>query len=139
MEAPDVRVTTEPIASTLADGLARPSDGAVVVFLGVVRDATDARPVDALEYEAYDRMATDEMRKIALEAGSRWDVGRILMVHRTGLLTVGEPSVLVGVSAPHRAEAFDACEYCIDVLKERVPIWKKELFSDGESHWVNHP
>lgn len=139
MEDPDVRVTTEPIASTLADGLARSSDGAVVVFLGVVRDATDDRPVDALEYEAYDRMAADEMRKIAIEAGGRWEVGRILMVHRTGMLTVGEPSVLVGVSAPHRAEAFDACEYCIDVLKERVPIWKKELFSDGESHWVNHP
>lgn len=139
MDEPLVQITSDPIDASVADGFARSSDGAVVVFLGVVRDSTENRPVDALEYESYDRMATDEMRKIAAEAAERWSVGKILIVHRVGRLAVGEPSVLVAVSAPHRGEAFDACEYCIDVLKERVPIWKKELFTGGDSHWVNHP
>lgn len=121
------------------EALARTADGAVVTFVGVVREATDGKAVTGLEYEAYEPMATGEMRRIGEEALRRWKIGRVVMAHRVGALLVGDISVVVAVSAPHRGEAFDACEYCIDTLKESVPIWKKELFADGTSHWVNHP
>lgn len=136
------RVRVEITESALPQGwsgITSTSDGAVVVFVGVVRDRTDDRSVDGLHYESYSEMALSEMRSIADEAISRFEVGRIWMVHRIGELTVGEASVFIGVSAPHRGPAFDACEYCIDTLKERVPIWKKEVFSDGQSRWVEHP
>jgi len=110
--------------------------GAIDLFLGVVRDNTQARPVDRLEYEAYDRMALSEMKKIADEACRRWNILKFVVIHRTGLLRIGEMAVLIGVSTPHRADAFDATRYIIDTIKQTVPIWKKEVFMDGEI-WVN--
>lgn len=135
-----VALTTDPIdvASTLAY-LQSEQAGAVDFFLGVVRDNTQDRPVDRLDYEAYDRMALSEMQKIVDEAYRRWPVLRCAVVHRTGTLRVGEIAVLIGVATAHRADAFDACRYIIDTIKQTVPIWKKEIFTDGEV-WVNaHP
>lgn len=110
--------------------------GAIDFFLGVVRDNTQERPVDRLEYEAYGRMAISEMQKIVDEAHRRWPILKCVVVHRTGLLRIGEMAVLIGVSTPHRADAFEACRYIIDTIKQTVPIWKKEIFTDGEV-WVN--
>ena len=113
--------------------------GAIDLFLGVVRDNTQERSVDRLEYEAYDRMAVSEMQKIADGAHQRWPIIRYAIIHRKGTLQIGETAVLIGVTTAHRADAFDACRYIIDTIKKTVPIWKKEIFTDGEV-WVNaHP
>lgn len=133
-----VEVTSDPIDLSAPQGLAVSSDGAVVTFLGVVRDSTDDRAVIGLDYEAFDQLATREMARIAEAAIDKWPLGRVVIVHRTGSLSVGEVSVLISVSAPHRAEAFDACEFLIDTLKKEVPVWKKELFEDGTAAWADH-
>jgi molybdopterin synthase catalytic subunit len=112
-------------------GAADPRDGAVCLFVGVVRNENDGRAVRSLEYEAYEEMARPLMDEIAQETLARWPVTRVEMVHRIGILAVGEPSVAVAVTSPHRAEAFAACRYAIDSLKARVPIWKKEHYTDG--------
>lgn len=115
-------------------------DGAVVTFLGVVRERSDDdRPVDGLEYEAYPVMAVPEMEKIAAEAVARFPGVKLAMAHRTGTLRVGEASVAIAASAPHRGAAFDACEYAIDELKKRVPVWKKEHYTDGDAAWRETP
>lgn len=135
-----VALTTDPIdvASALTY-LQSEQAGAIDFFLGVVRDNTQDRPVDRLDYEAYDRMALSEMQKIVDEAHRRWPVLRCLVIHRTGTLRIGEIAVLIGVATAHRADAFDACRYIIDTIKQTVPIWKKEIFTNGEV-WVNaHP
>lgn len=134
-----VAVTESPIGYPDAREVAASSDGAVVTFAGVVRDSSEGRSVVGLDYEAYSQMAENEMHRIAEEACERWDIGSVSILHRVGSLDVGEVSVLVTVSAPHRGEAFDACEFCIDRLKQTVPIWKRELFADGSSAWVDHP
>ncbi|MDE2060616.1 MAG: molybdenum cofactor biosynthesis protein MoaE, partial [candidate division NC10 bacterium] len=113
----------------------RSSSGAVVTFLGVVREQTRGRQVRYLEYEAYREMAIPKMREIADEIRRKWEVDEIAMVHRVGRLQIGEASVAIAVSAPHRHEALAACAYAIDRLKEIVPIWKKEVWTDGEE-WV---
>ncbi|MBV8600890.1 MAG: molybdenum cofactor biosynthesis protein MoaE [Candidatus Eremiobacteraeota bacterium] len=112
--------------------------GAVVTFLGTTRETSpdDPRPVAALEYEAYDSMAIPEMEKIASEAREQFGPLAIAIVHRTGRVALGEPSVAVVVAAPHRARAFDACRYAIDALKARVAVWKQEVYADGETAWV---
>ncbi|HIK33518.1 MAG TPA: molybdenum cofactor biosynthesis protein MoaE [Oscillatoriales cyanobacterium M59_W2019_021] len=113
-------------------------NGAVVVMSGMVRDNTDGRSVEYLEYQAYAPMALQVFRQIAREIRDRWsDVTRIAIHHRTGRLTVGEISVLVAVGCPHRGEAFEACRYAIDTLKHNAPIWKKEHWADGSSSWVS--
>jgi molybdopterin synthase catalytic subunit len=114
--------------------LERPDCGGAVVFTGAVRDHSDGRPgVQWLEYEAYDEEVTPRLGAIAAEARSRWPaVGRLALLHRTGRLAVGEVSVVVGASAPHRAEAFDAARFCIDTLKATTPIWKREAWEGGE-------
>ena len=109
--------------------------GAICTFTGVVRDSSRGRTVTHLEYEAFAEMATTQMRKIADEIAERWPEARVAMIHRTGRLEIGEPSVVVSVSAPHRAEAIDACRWGIDRLKESVPIWKKEHAADG-TFWI---
>jgi molybdopterin synthase catalytic subunit len=116
----------------------RDNCGGVVIFLGTVRDLTDGRVTAALDYEAYPAMATKKMTEIEEETRSRWPVGDMIMVHRLGHLEVGEVSVAVAVSCPHRAQAFEACRHAIDRLKELVPIWKKENWADGTTEWV-HP
>src|SRR5437879_7470112 len=122
----------------LTEAVCRDDCGAVVTFLGTVRDLTDGRVTVALDYEAYPGMAEKKMAEIEAETRSRWPVGDMMMVHRLGHLDVGEVSVAVALSCPHRAQAFEACRYAIDRLKEMVPIWKKENWSDGSSEWV-HP
>jgi molybdopterin synthase catalytic subunit len=112
------------------------SSGAVVAFLGIARERSDDdRPVDGLSYEAYPAMALAEMRTIGEEAERRFPGVRVAIAHRTGELRIGEASVAVAAAAAHRADAFDACEYAIDELKARVPIWKKEHYIGGASRW----
>jgi len=113
-----------------------PGNGAICVFYGVVRDhALSGRSTSYLEYEAFQEMAVAKMADIAEEIHHRWGIDRIAMTHRVGRLAIGEPSVVIAVGTPHRKQAFDACEYAIDRLKEEVPIWKKEIGPDGEE-WV---
>ena len=115
-----------------------PGDGALCLFVGVVRDTHQGRAVSRLEYEAYEEMALTELQAVESEARRRWPVGDIRIVHRLGRLEIGEASVAVAVVSPHRAEAFDACRYAIDTLKKTVPIWKKEFYADG-SAWIEGP
>jgi molybdopterin synthase catalytic subunit len=134
-----IRLTTEPIDyHALTEQVRRPGCGAVVTFLGTVRDLTGERVTTALDYEAYPGMAETKMAEIEQDTRRRWPVGEIVLVHRLGHLEVGDVSVAVVVSCPHRAEAFEACRHAIDRLKELVPIWKKENWQDGTSEWV-HP
>ncbi len=109
--------------------------GAIDVFIGTVRNHTKGKAVLRLEYEAYQPMALKEMRSICEEAQTRWNAQAIAAHHRLGTIEPGDIAVVVAVSTPHRADAFAACQYIIDTLKERVPIWKKEFFLDGEV-WV---
>ena len=132
-----VRLTREPID---AAALSAPSaaDGAVCVFLGVVRNENGGRPVRYLEYEAYEEMALPLMEQIAAETRQRWAVTDVRIVHRLGRLEIGEASVAVVVTAPHRGPAFVACRHAIDTLKATVPIWKKEFYADG-AVWLEGP
>ena len=111
--------------------------GGYVSFEGWVRDHNDGRSVARLEYEAFELLAVKEGQRIISEAIERFGVTRARCVHRVGLLELGHVAVWVGVSAPHRGEAFAACRYIIDEVKHRVPIWKKEYYVDGDSGWVN--
>ena len=110
--------------------------GGVVTFVGNVRDRARGRSIEYLEYEAYPEMAEREMQKIADEAAERWPGTRVAIAHRTGHLEIGEAAVVIAAAAPHRAEAFEACRFAIDTLKQTVPIWKKEVATDGE-YWVD--
>lgn len=131
------RVTTEPLDVQHVHNLVKtPADGAVVTFDGIVRDNFDGRAVRYLEYEAYAAMAEKKMAEIAEEMRNKFAVGDVAMVHRIGRLEIGESSILIAVAAPHRRPAFEACAYAMDRVKEEVPVWKKEFFTDGESHWV---
>ena len=109
--------------------------GATVTFIGTTRDHNEDRAVTELEYEAYPEMALAEMRKIGDSAAQRWPIARIAIVHRIGVVPIGEASVVIAVSAAHRVAAFEACHFAIDRLKEVVPIWKKERFAGGEV-WI---
>ena len=131
------RVTTDPLsADALADAVTVPEAGGVSVFLGVVRNNNAGRAVVALEYEAHVPMAEAKMKEIGEQVHRRWpDVRQVAMVHRIGRLAIGEASVVIAVSAAHRREAFEACHFAIDRLKETVPIWKREIFEDG-AVWV---
>lgn len=113
----------------------RPDCGGLVLFSGTARDHAEGRPgVERLEYEAYESRVVPRLREVADEARVRWPtLGRIALLHRTGVLEVGESAVVVVVSAPHRAEAFEAARFCIDALKASVPIWKRETWAGGES------
>jgi len=129
-------LTTDPLdARRIEATVAHKGAGAICTFTGIVRDTSRGRSVTHLEYEAYAEMATAEMRKIAAEIAQRWPEARVAMAHRTGRLEIGEASVVVSVSCPHRAEAIDACRWGIDRLKESVPIWKKEHADDG-TYWI---
>jgi molybdopterin synthase catalytic subunit len=113
-----------------------PGMGGIAVFVGAVRDHARGRAIRHLEYEAYPGMAEREMERIADEAAELWPGSRVAIAHRTGRLEIGDAAVVVAAAAPHRAEAFAACRYAIDTLKQRVPIWKKEFATDGE-YWVD--
>jgi molybdopterin synthase catalytic subunit len=129
------RLVREPIdVASLAVGAA--ADGAVCLFVGVVRNENRGRAVVRLEYEAYEEMALPLMEEIAAEARRRFPVTDVRLVHRLGRLEIGEVSVAVAVSSPHRDGAFAACRFAIDTLKAQVPIWKKEIYADG-SEWLD--
>ena len=113
-----------------------PADGALCLFVGVVRNENRGRSVVRLEYQAYEEMALPLMQQIARETRERFPVTAVRLVHRLGSLAIGEASVAVAVASPHRAEAFAACRFAIDTLKAQVPIWKKELYADG-SAWLD--
>lgn len=131
-----IRLQSEPIdvGSLVADARGD-GDGAVALFLGTVRNVSAGKGVLFLEYEAYPGMAEREMERIAAEATETFGIHRVAIAHRVGRVEIGEPSVVIAVSAPHRAAAMDACRFVIDRLKTSVPIWKREHFDDG-AVWV---
>ena len=132
-----VRITGEPLRmEEAADFVADPAAGATCVFAGTVRNRSEAGDVSGLVYEAWDELAERRLREVAGEMRSTWSVRRVALLHRTGALDVGETSVIVACSAPHRAEAFEACRHGIERLKQDVPIWKKEALATGDAHWV---
>ncbi len=131
-----VEITEEPIdVLELMLRVRTDGDGALCIFVGTVRDFSEGRTVTGITYYAYREMAEKKMAEIEAEILARWPVTRVALVHRIGDLNVGDASVAVVVSAPHRAPAFEACRYAIDRIKERVPIWKKEYHPEG-AHWV---
>lgn len=136
----DLNISSEPldVAACIA-AVSTPQSGGIDVFIGTVRDATAGKAVLRLEFEAYETMALREMRKIAVAAFERWPLQGVVMHHRTGVLQTGEIPVVIAVSAAHRAAAFEACRFAIDTLKQTVPIWKKEVFADGEVWVAAHP
>ena len=130
------RVVSAPIdVAAVSAAVLHPGVGATVTFVGATRDHNDGRRVIRLEYEAYPEMAVAEMRKIGEAARRQWPIDRIAIVHRIGIVPLGEASVVIAVSAGHRHAAFEACHFAIDRLKEVVPIWKKEHFEGGEI-WI---
>jgi molybdopterin synthase catalytic subunit len=135
--APMVRLTREAIDLAALQSTTE-VDGALCLFVGVVRADNEGRQVRFLEYEAYEEMASPLLEEIALETRSRWRVTDVRIVHRLGRLEIGEASVAVAVASPHRAEAFEACRYAIDTLKATAPIWKKEFYADG-AVWLEGP
>lgn len=134
-----VTITPNPIDfAALTESVRSPHCGAVCLFLGTVRDLTGAEVTVFLDYEAYQPMAEKKLAAIEAEARTRWPIGEMVIVHRIGRLAVGEISVAVAVSSPHRVDAFAACRFAIDTTKELVPIWKKDVSPDGTGEWV-HP
>lgn len=133
-----VRVTAEPLSSEEALAfVADPGAGGTCVFLGTVRDNSDAGVgVTGLTYEAWEELATDRLSELAERMHQGWPLKKVALLHRTGELPVGQTSVIVAASSAHRAEAFEACRFGIERLKEDVPIWKKETLVTGEAGWV---
>ncbi len=133
---PLFEVTEEPLsADEVASRVTNPYSGATLVFVGTVREWTKGKQTTFLEYEAYPEMAVAQMQVIGREIDTKWPGTRTAIVHRVGKLEVCEPSVIIAVATPHRADAFDACRHAIERLKQIVPIWKKEIWADGEE-WV---
>ena len=131
------KITSEVITGEeVREAVEGPDTGAVVLFFGTVRNNTGGRPVNCLEYEAYPPMAEKKMEEIAHEISDKWGLDRVAMVHRVGKLEIGEVSVVVAVASPHRKDGFEACQYAMDRLKQIVPIWKREVWADGEAEWV---
>ena len=131
------KITADVITGAeVREAVAAPEAGAVVLFFGTVRNNTEGRPVKSLEYEAYPPMAEKKMAEIADEISNKWGITRVAMIHRVGRLDIGEVSVAVAVASPHRKDGFEACQYAMNRLKQIVPIWKREVWADGEAEWV---
>ena len=137
---PFIHITPQPIVVQQVIDLVKTDDsGSINVFIGTVRDNTQNRQVKKLVFEAYEPMAMKEMGKIVVKTNERWPINAMAIYHRVGELTIGDVPVVIAVSTPHRKQGFEACQFAIDTLKETVPIWKKEIFADGEQ-WVSaHP
>lgn len=136
----DIQLLDTPLDAAVCENfVAGPEAGGTVVFVGTVRDRTQTRPVVRLEFEAYAPMAVREMEKIGQAARDKFGVQRVSIHHRVGVLGIGEIAVVIAVASAHRAAAFEACRFCIDTLKQTVPIWKKEIFADGEVWVAAHP
>ena len=132
-----VDVTPEPLSVDAAlEAVADPGAGGTCLFVGTVRDVSDAGEVTGLTYEAWDELAERRLTEIGEELHASWPLRRVAILHRTGSLEVGAASVVIAVSAAHRAEAFEACRQAIEHLKQDAPIWKKEGLRTGEAHWV---
>lgn len=130
-------VTEEPLdLLSLIRETEDPASGALVVFVGTVRNENEGRPVSALAYEAHIPLAERVLRELEEEVLARFPVRKVRIQHRIGPMGIGEPSVIIVVRAPHRAEAFEACRYAIDELKKRVPIWKEETYADGKRRFL---
>lgn len=140
MKKIEVKITAEPLKSTDAEVfVTNAKSGGIVTFVGTVRQFTKGKEVIRLEFEAYESMAIKEMTKIAEQIIKNYPAEKIAIHHRVGVLGISEVAVVIAVACPHRKDAFLACQYAIDTLKETVPIWKKEIFTDGEM-WVSaHP
>ncbi|MFH0847681.1 MAG: molybdenum cofactor biosynthesis protein MoaE [Chloroflexota bacterium] len=133
-----IEITREPIdIEEVVSRVRKSANGAVVTFAGTVRDNSEGKRVLYLEYDAYPEMAEKKLGEIAREIQARWGTKDVAISHRIGRLELGEISVVIAVGSPHRQEAFQACQYAIDHIKEMVPIWKKEFYQDG-SAWIGH-
>ena len=134
-----IQLNHEPIDSNqVLASVQSPHAGAVVLFLGTTREFTASRQTESLDYESYGEMAASKLQELEEQARQQWALTEVTIVHRLGHLEIGEASVAIAVSAPHRKDAFTAGQWLIDTLKEIVPIWKKENWADGTSEWV-HP
>lgn len=136
-----VALTNQPLdlEAVRATVMGDPANGAVVTFEGTTRRETHPEhgALTRLEYEAYGAMALEQMRRLVADAQERWSLGAVALVHRQGVVALGESSVIIAVAAGHRAEAFEACRWLIDTLKQEVPIWKREVWADGTTTWVD--
>ncbi len=139
MQKPIIEIVDVIETNVVYDELSDAASGGICVFVGTVREFTNNETVVSLEFESYKMMALKEMEKIAKEASARWPLNKVVIRHAVGVKKVKEPVVIIGVSAGHRNECFEACRFLIDTLKEKVPIWKKEVFKN-KSVWVSaHP
>ena len=136
--APDVAIVRDPIdPAVVLSAVGDPSDGAVLLFLGTVRDHADGRAVRGMRYETYEAMAAEVLDAIVREAAECLDTRRVAVVHRVGELGIGDVSVAIAVSSPHRESAYAASRYVIEEIKRRLPVWKHEHFIEGEARWVD--
>lgn len=134
-----IQLTDTPIdTANLFAAASSPRAGAVVLFFGTTRQWTGDRQTESLEYECYGEMAEKKLRELETEARKKWSIIECIVVHRLGHVAIGEASVAIAVSSPHRKQAFEAGSWMIDAIKDYVPIWKKENWADGTSEWV-HP
>ncbi len=135
-----IKLDTQPLDIKLAIDFVRDeAAGGIDVFVGTVRNATKGKKVVGLEFEAYEKMAISELEKIVEDSKKRWSINKVAILHAIGKKQIGDDAVVIAVSSAHRNVAFQACRYIIDTLKKTVPIWKKEIFEDGDV-WVNaHP
>ncbi len=131
-----VEITPNPIfPEQVINKVKKSTYGAVVTFLGTVRDSSEGKKVLYLEYEAYEEMAQKKLEQVVTEIKQKWQLQDVAICHRIGKVNAGETAVVIVVAAPHRKEAFEACEYAVDRLKQIAPFWKKEVYQEGES-WV---
>lgn len=133
-----IEISGEPLsAGDAARFVADSAAGGIDIFLGTTRgESGGGKRLIALDYEAYAEMALGQMRELARRARERWPIVKLALLHRVGRVEVGEPSVIIAVATPHRAEAFEACRWLIDTLKSEVTVWKKEVWGDGSTSWV---
>ena len=132
-----IKLSTEPIrVDQVISSVESAESGAINIFVGTVRNQTKEKKVLRLEFEAYEKMALNEMTKICDAAVNQWPIIKISIVHAIGVLEIGDIPVVIAVSTPHRKASFEACEFVINELKKTVPIWKREFFKDGEV-WVS--
>ncbi len=140
MDNIDILLSDAPLNTSHCEAFVQtPETGGTVVFIGTVRNQTQAKSVVRLEFEAYTPMARAEMAKIAAQALQQFPILKVAIHHRIGVLEIGEIPVIIAVGSAHRDAAFSACAFCIDTLKQSVPIWKKEIFEDGETWVAAHP
>lgn len=131
-----IKISDKPIdIQACIDAVQSERAGAIDVFIGTVRNHNNAKEVVRLEFETYDVMAVKKMEELASQAYDRWDIEKIVMIHRKGVLQIGDVAVVIAVSTPHRVASFEACQWLIDTLKTVVPIWKKEIYESGEE-WL---